>query len=268
MPASPHDASEPDATPGRLDRRQLLTLVTASLAMGVIPEAWLAEAAYGATPRWNRPFDKWVPITAPFGWRTDPITGEARFHYGTDYSAGGILGYPVRAIAAGTVAEVGYSSGGFGNYAVIAHADGWRSLYGHLRDAPLVGVGAQVAAGQHIGHVGSTGRSTGPHLHLELTRPDGQRVDPESMLAGAPYAGAPGTPPSILTKDGLMYLIWSTGGTGYLVTPNRVMGLKSMAHYLLFKRIINSNQAADQPEVFNALEIDQIKAYLAGTVPA
>jgi hypothetical protein len=93
-------------------------------------------------------------------------------------------------------------------------------------------------------------------------------VNPESILAGAPYAGAPGQPPAIITKDGLMYLIWSTGGTGYLVTPNRVIGLRSMAHYNLFKRIINSNQAADQPEVFNQLEIDQINAYLNGHVPA
>ncbi|MGI5175221.1 M23 family metallopeptidase [Dactylosporangium sp. CA-152071] len=255
--------------PGRVDRRRLLLgLITTTLAAGVIPEAWLAEAAYGATPRWNRPFDKWVPITDSFGWRTDPITGATRFHYGTDYSNSGILGYPIRAIAAGSVAEVGYSAGGFGNYVSVLHSDGWRSLYAHMREAPVVGTGAQVAAGQHLGNVGTTGHSTGPHLHLEITQPGGSRVDPESILAGAPYAGAPGTPPSIITEDGLMYLIWSTGGTGYLVTPNRVMGLKSMAHYNLFKRIINSNQAAAQPEVFNALEIDQIQAYLAGTVPA
>lgn len=50
-----------------VNRRRLLGLVTAALAAGVIPEAWLAEAAYGATPRWNRPFDKWVPITSTFG---------------------------------------------------------------------------------------------------------------------------------------------------------------------------------------------------------
>lgn len=249
-----------------LDRRHLLGMITAALAAGIIPEAWLAEAAYAA-PVWNRPFDKWVPITASFGMRVDPITGATRMHYGTDYSSGGILGYPIRACAAGTV-DVGYNASGFGHYATVAHADGWRTLYGHMREAPVVPDGAQVAAGQHIGNVGSTGHSTGPHLHLEITQPNGQRIDPESVLAGAPYAGTPGIPPAILTKDGLMYLIWSTGGTGYLVTPNRVIGLRSMAHYNLFKRIINSNQAADQPEVFNALEIDQIKAYLAGTVPA
>jgi murein DD-endopeptidase MepM/ murein hydrolase activator NlpD len=251
-----------------VDRRRLLGLITATLAVGVIPEAWLAEAAYGATPRWNRPFDKWVPITSSFGVRVDPITGERRQHNGTDYSYGGILGYPVRSIAAGTVTGVTYSAAGLGHHATVTHADGWRSVYGHLRDVPVVRVGAQLAAGQHLGNVGSTGRSTGPHLHLEIFHPNGHRVDPESILTGAPYAGAPGQPPAILTKDGLMYLIWSTGGTGYLVTPNRVIGLRSMAHYNLFKRIINSNQAADQPEIFNQLEIDQINAYLNGHVPA
>lgn len=255
-------------SPFRLDRRHLLGVITAALAVGVIPEAWLAEAAYGATPRWNRPFDKWVPITSHFGPRTDPITGEVRQHNGTDYSYSGILGYPVRSIAAGTVTSVGYNASGLGHNATITHADGWRSTYGHLRAAPVVGTGAQVAAGQHVGNVGSTGRSTGPHLHLEVFQPNGVRVNPESILAGAPLAGAPGSPPAILTKDGLMYLIWSTGGTGYLVTPNRVIGLRSMAHYNLFKRIINSNQSAAQPEVFNQLEIDQINAYLNGHVPA
>lgn len=261
-------AVEDGRSPSRIDRRHLLGAVTAALAVGVIPEAWLAEAAYGATPRWNRPFDKWVPVTSSFGPRRDPITGETRQHNGTDYSYSGILGYPARSIAAGTVTSVSYNASGFGHHAIVTHADGWRSIYAHLREAPVVGTGTQVAAGQHVGNVGSTGRSTGPHLHLEVIHPNGARVDPESVLAGAPLAGAPGQPPGILTKDGLMYLIWSTGGTGYLVTPNRVIGLRSMAHYNLFKRIINSNQAAAQPEVFNALEIDQINAYLNGSVPA
>jgi murein DD-endopeptidase MepM/ murein hydrolase activator NlpD len=264
QPPPPDDVPQPGGT----RRRNLLGLITASLAIGIIPDALLAEAAYGATPQWNRPFTSWIPITSPFGWRTDPLTGESRYHNGTDYSAAGILGHPIRSIAAGTVSYVGYNATGFGHNVTITHSDGWTSLYGHMREAPLVGSGAQVAAGQHIGNVGSTGRSTGAHLHLQITRPGGQLVDPESILAGAPYAGAPGTPPAIITKDGLMYLIWSTGGTGYLVTPNRVIGLRSMAHYNLFKRVINSNQAAAQPEVFNDLEIAQINAYLNGTVPA
>ncbi|MDO3683435.1 M23 family metallopeptidase [Micromonospora sp. C28ISP2-4] len=118
--------------PPRIDRRHLLGVITAALAGGILPEAWLAEAAYGATPRWNRPFDKWVPITSSFGSRTDPITGQTKYHAGTDYSYSGILGYPVRSIAAGTVTSVGYNASGYGNYAVVTHADGWESLYGHM----------------------------------------------------------------------------------------------------------------------------------------
>ncbi|RBJ01004.1 hypothetical protein DRA43_19920 [Micromonospora provocatoris] len=130
-----------------------------------------------------------MPITSTFGPRTDPITGVSRMHNGTDYSYSGILGYPIRSIAAGTVTGVSYSASGLGHHAVITHADGWRSVYGHMRETPRVGTGTQVAAGQHIGNVGSTGHSTGPHLHLEIFQPNGQRVDPESVLK-APDAGA------------------------------------------------------------------------------
>jgi murein DD-endopeptidase MepM/ murein hydrolase activator NlpD len=267
MSASQETVPDSGLSPAGLDRRHLLAVITATLAAGIIPDALLAEAAHGATPLWNRPFTGWVPITSPYGWRYDPISGQQKHHNGTDYSFGGILGHPIHAISGGTVSYVGYNASGFGHNLTIRHADGWTSLYAHMREAPRVGNGAAVAAGQHVGNVGSTGYSTGPHLHLEITQPGGQRVNPESILNGAPYAGAPGSP-GIITKDGLMYLIWSTGGTGYLVTPNRVIGLRSMAHYNLFKRIINSNQAAAQPDVFNELEIAQINAYLNGTVPA
>ena len=86
----------------------------------------------------------------------------------------------MRATAAGVVANAGWS-GGYGNMVEVEHADGVSTRYGHL-SAFLVSVGDRVAAGEPIGRVGSTGRSTGPHLHYETLR-DGKTVDPAVYLA-------------------------------------------------------------------------------------
>lgn len=123
-----------------------------------------------------------VPITGEwgsgFGTRIDPFTGETRMHQGIDVSAP--EGTPIRAVSEGVVSFAG-SRGGFGNLVVIDHANGLQSYYAH-QSVIGVAVGDQVAAGTEIGAVGSTGRSTGPHLHFELRR-DGEPVDP------APYFG-------------------------------------------------------------------------------
>lgn len=114
------------------------------------------------------PDGTWVD-TDSFGWRTDPFTGERRFHSGSDLAAAD--GTPILAIADGQVTFAGPSSG-FGNLIVIEHTVGGQrvaSYYGHMWDTGIhVSVGETVSAGQHIGDVGSNGRSTGPHLHLEV----------------------------------------------------------------------------------------------------
>ncbi|MFT3799059.1 M23 family metallopeptidase [Microbacterium sp.] len=107
--------------------------------------------------------------TSPFGWRDDPITGERRFHAGSDFAAAD--GTPILAVADGVVTFAG-PSGGYGNLIIIEHTVGGQrvaSYYGHMWDTGIhVTVGETVAAGQHIGDVGSDGHSTGPHLHLEI----------------------------------------------------------------------------------------------------
>jgi murein DD-endopeptidase MepM/ murein hydrolase activator NlpD len=107
--------------------------------------------------------------TSSFGWRTDPFTGENKFHAGSDFASAG--GTPILAIADGLVTHAG-PSGGFGNLIIIEHTvNGQRvaSFYAHMWDAGIyVAVGGSVTAGQHIGDVGSSGRSTGTHLHLEI----------------------------------------------------------------------------------------------------
>lgn len=137
-------------------------------------------------------------VSDSYGWRTDPFTGQPAFHAGTDLPAS--AGTQVLAVADGVVERTSYLAGGWGNYVVLAHnVDGApvASLYAHLRDGGThVMVGQQVHAGDWIADVGSTGRSTGPHLHLEI-HPGGwghPTVDPLTWLTDRNAAGAPAAP--------------------------------------------------------------------------
>jgi murein DD-endopeptidase MepM/ murein hydrolase activator NlpD len=103
-------------------------------------------------------------VTSPFGWRTDPISGGPRFHGGIDIAAAS--GTPVYAPQAGYVAFSGYY-GGYGNVVVLNHGNSLYTVYGHNSQL-LVKAGDAVYRGQVISLVGSTGRSTGPHLHFEV----------------------------------------------------------------------------------------------------
>jgi murein DD-endopeptidase MepM/ murein hydrolase activator NlpD len=112
-----------------------------------------------------------APITSPFGWRW------GRMHEGIDLGAA--YGTPIAAAGSGTVIYAGWL-GGYGNLTVIDHGGGLATAYGH-QSRIAVSVGQQVARGEIIGYVGSTGHSTGPHLHFEV-RVNGQPVDPLGYL--------------------------------------------------------------------------------------
>jgi murein DD-endopeptidase MepM/ murein hydrolase activator NlpD len=116
-------------------------------------------------------------ITSPFGPRLDPLTGLMGFHPGVDFGAN--LGTPIQAAGDGTVVWAG-PNGGYGNCTIIDHGHGLATLYAHQSNI-LVHVGDQVTHGQVIGQVGSTGYSTGPHLHFEV-RVNGTPVDPVPYL--------------------------------------------------------------------------------------
>jgi murein DD-endopeptidase MepM/ murein hydrolase activator NlpD len=116
-------------------------------------------------------------ITSPFGPRLDPITGVMGFHPGVDFGAN--FGTPIEAAADGTVVWAG-PNGGYGNCTIIDHGHNLATLYAHQSNI-LVHVGDQVTRGSVIGQVGSTGYSTGPHLHFEV-RLSGDPVDPVPWL--------------------------------------------------------------------------------------
>ncbi len=116
-------------------------------------------------------------ITSPFGWRSNPFGGAPEFHQGLDIAAPS--GTAVTAAAGGTVIMAQWY-GGYGNYILIDHGGGYSTGYGHL-SAIYVSNGQSVARGQAIGAVGSTGQSTGPHLHFEV-RIAGKPVDPAPRL--------------------------------------------------------------------------------------
>lgn len=99
-----------------------------------------------------------------------------RTHNGLDIAGGSIYGKPIVAARAGTVIDAGWNSGGYGNYVMINHGDGFITIYGHMSSVAASN-GQSVSAGQVIGYVGNTGRSTGPHLHFEV-RLNGSVEDP------------------------------------------------------------------------------------------
>ena len=117
-------------------------------------------------------------ITSTFGHRENPFDGYGvETHQGLDIR--GPMGAPVKATAKGNVKFAGIK-GGYGNCIILKHGNGFETLYGHLSKI-LVKAGEKVNIGQQIGNIGSTGRSTGPHLHYEVHQ-NGQRINPESFL--------------------------------------------------------------------------------------
>ena len=116
------------------------------------------------------PLKSYSRISREYGWRKSPVTGVNKLHAGTDFAAPG--GTPIYAAASGYVQVAGWSSGGYGNYVIIYHgkmSDGnqYSTLYGHMRSV-ATSAGKYVQQGEIIGYVGSTGNSTGNHLHLEV----------------------------------------------------------------------------------------------------
>lgn len=166
---------------------QVGDLLYAGINRGGNPAIQMLKWANSDTPQWfeasgvgesrgalSRPVNG--PISSGFGPRRHPILGYVRFHAGVDFKAS--YGQPIFAVADGVIAFAG-RKGGYGNFVRITHSDGLASGYGHMSRV-AASSGARVRAGQIIGYVGSTGMSTGPHLHYELYR-NGRQINPLSV---------------------------------------------------------------------------------------
>lgn len=131
----------------------------------------------------DKPIKASVEFTSGFGVRSDPFHSGAAMHPGIDLA--GSYGTPIYATADGTVARAGWNSGGYGNLVEIDHGRGITTRYGHM-SAILVHAGDHITRGQQIGRMGSTGRSTGNHLHYEV-RIDGRAVNPIPFMKSTDY---------------------------------------------------------------------------------
>ena len=126
--------------------------------------------------RWGKPCS-WVKLTSPYGYRIHPVTGQYKFHNGVDLANS--RGTPIRAARSGKVTVATYG-GTYGYYVTINHGDGYSSLYAHMTHY-VVSKGDTVSKGQVIGYMGSTGRSTGPHLHFSIFY-NGSSVNPMNYI--------------------------------------------------------------------------------------
>jgi murein DD-endopeptidase MepM/ murein hydrolase activator NlpD len=162
------------------------------------------ETVRAADPNFKALFNSWtkldqleqgtvaIPSTEPvrgtnftsgYGVRSDPFRGRAAMHAGIDLA--GPIGTPIYATADATVGRSEYNSGGYGNLVELEHGHGIQTRYGHLSKS-LVSAGQKVKRGDVIGLMGSTGRSTGSHLHYEV-RIDGKAVNPIPFLQSTSY---------------------------------------------------------------------------------
>ena len=132
------------------------------------------------------PLKNYTRVSSEYGWRKNPVTGVNRLHAGMDFAAAS--GTPIYAAASGYVQVAGWSSGGYGNYVIIYHgtmSDGnaYSTLYGHMKSIATT-AGKYVKQGELIGYVGTTGNSTGNHLHLEVWKGGSKAnaVNPRSYI--------------------------------------------------------------------------------------
>jgi len=171
--------SKPTLTPRRT---KVMAAAAAAFMLGTTFSAQMVMAQSAAKSAEQKSVTFSVPplagkITSAFGTRIHPVTGEEHTHQGTDIK--GETGDPIVAPAAGTVTGTKFYKG-YGNLLTLDHGNGYVSRYAQLSVFDR-SVGDRVNAGQVIAQVGSTGRSTGPHLHLEVLK-DGEHIDPQSVM--------------------------------------------------------------------------------------
>lgn len=233
-------------------------VVRPSSSLGTIEKVGEAFSEQGVLP-----VDKGMyKVTSKFGSRKDPITGsESSFHYGTDIAQSGINGKNILSVLPGKVTFTGNENNGYGNYIVIDHG-GFTTLYAHMGSVSQLEKGTNVEAGTVIGRVGSTGRSTGPHLHIELEI-NGNKVDPEIYLDLIKNKAKPVTPstnpeevsPEVTKDQEVVYQI-KRGDTLYKIALENKTSVKEL-------KILN-NLTSDLIIVGRTLNIPTEKSSVVG----
>jgi murein DD-endopeptidase MepM/ murein hydrolase activator NlpD len=142
-----------------------------------LTQNWSAQLSWLHALPTGIPMGKDFRVTSGFGIRNDPFTGQLAMHEGLDFVAD--IGSPIVATAAGTVIRSGWDAS-YGNVVEVSHIEGFTTRYAHLSKR-MVEVGQKVQRGETIAQLGSTGRSTGPHLHYEVMRND-RVLNPTQML--------------------------------------------------------------------------------------
>lgn len=171
-------SAEEDATNAAIDKL-VAQLEAERAAAAVVPNVGSGGSSVSGTGTFVFPVASYVYISSRFGMRVHPITGQYKSHTGMDIASN--QGTAVYACDSGTVVLAEWY-GGYGNCIMIDHGNGYTTLYGHL-SVISVSKGQTVSQGNTIGQVGSTGNSTGPHLHLEVYK-NGSRIDPEQFYSG------------------------------------------------------------------------------------
>jgi murein DD-endopeptidase MepM/ murein hydrolase activator NlpD len=142
---------------------------------GLISGTNLNNSVYGPNGLTMKPLDKYT-VSSEFGNR--PAMND--YHTGIDLAAP--TGSSIRDFKSGTVTKVASDPKGYGNYVEVTHPDGTKAIYGHMSKFGNIKPGMQIGAGSVIGYVGSTGRSTGPHLHFEYRDASGKAVNPRTIM--------------------------------------------------------------------------------------
>lgn len=127
-----------------------------------------------SNPSFSNPLHCYYRVTSPYGYRTNPVSGNYKCHNGIDLAC--TKGTPIYASMNGKISSRAYNSI-YGNYVIITHENGYKTKYAHLNTFGAYSVGDNVSPSSVIGYVGSTGQSTGPHCHFEIIK-NGVSLDP------------------------------------------------------------------------------------------
>lgn len=236
--------------PPAVSRRLFITMTGIAVAASAVSADLLVTSdSASAAVAWGHPFARREAPGSRFGMR------RGKMHAGQDYPAHS--GAAIYAVADGVVAANGTlgTRGAYGNAVFLDHPGGWSTRYAHMVERSSLRVGQTVTRGSFIGKVGNTGRSSGPHLHLELRR-QGKAVDPLPYVQDAPLAGSDvgastPTPPPIPVQENDMAYSIMVNGNYYAVAPQFISHHGTIAQATVTRNIVTTS---DETQILSPTE--------------